>query len=178
MSFLALPRLARPLLYPRPVSHAHTGGKHREAGLLRLARRLRNDRGASLVEVLVSSSLLVITIAAVFSSLAYGVNGVESSREASTAVFLAEQRLEQVRAFAVSTAATQGFINLTSASFAAEAYGSLAGYANFRRTVTVTANAGNADLKLVQVTVAYKPASTKGFGAETSTTLTTLVSRR
>ena len=43
-------------------------------------RRVCNDRGASLVEVLVSSSLLVITIAAVFSSLAYAVNGVESSR--------------------------------------------------------------------------------------------------
>jgi Tfp pilus assembly protein PilV len=145
----------------------------------RIAKRMGNERGASLVEVLVSASLLVITVAAVFSSLAYGVNGVESSRESSTAVFLAEQRLEQVRAFAVSTAGTQGFINLASSSFPAEAYGSLSGYANFRRTVSVTANAGgNADLKLVQVTVAYKPSSTKGFGAETSTTLTTLVSRR
>jgi Tfp pilus assembly protein PilV len=148
-------------------------------GFARIAKRLGNERGASLVEVLVSSSLLVITIAAVFSSLAYGVNGVESSREGSTAVFLAEQRLEQVRAFAVSTAATQGFVNLTTTSFASEAYGSISGFANFRRSVTITANAGgNADLKLVQVTVAYKPASTNGFGAETTSTLTSLVSRR
>jgi Tfp pilus assembly protein PilV len=148
-------------------------------GFSRIAKRLGNERGASLVEVLVSSSLLVITIAAVFSSLAYGVNGVESSREGSTAVFLAEQRLEQVRAFAVSTAATQGFVNLTTASFASEAYGSISGFSTFRRSVTITANAGgNADLKLVQVTVAYKPASTKGFGAETTATLTSLVSRR
>jgi Tfp pilus assembly protein PilV len=138
-----------------------------------------NDKGASLVEVLVSSSLLVITIAAVFSSLAYAVNGVESSRETSTAVFLAEQRLEQVRAFAVSTAGTQGFTNLTTAAFPAEAYGSISGYANFRRSVTITTSAGgNADLTLVQVTVAYQPATTRGFGAETSTTLTSLVSRR
>jgi Tfp pilus assembly protein PilV len=138
-----------------------------------------NDRGASLVEVLVSSSLLVITIAAVFSALAYGVNGVEASRESSTAVFLAEQRLEQVRAFAVSTAGTQGFSNLTAGSFAAEAYGSITGFANFRRSVSITDNAGgNADLTLVQVTVAFKPASTAGFGAETTTTLTSLVSRR
>jgi Tfp pilus assembly protein PilV len=144
-----------------------------------MAGRALDDRGASLAEVLVSSALLVLTIAAVFSSLAYGVNGVESSRESSTAVFLAEQRLEQVRAFAVSTAASQGFANLTAGAFPAEAYGSLSGYANFRRTVSVTDSpGGNADLKLVQVTVAYKPASTKGYGAETSTTLTTLVSRR
>jgi Tfp pilus assembly protein PilV len=144
-------------------------------GFARIAGQVSSERGTSLVEVLVSSALLVITVAAVFSSLAYGVNGVESS----TAVFLAEQRLEQIRAFAVSTATTQGFSNLTTASFAAEAYGSISGYAHFRRTVTVTDSAGgNADLKLVQVTVAYKPASTKGFGAETTTSLTTLVSRR
>jgi Tfp pilus assembly protein PilV len=149
------------------------------AGFRRIAERLRTDRGSSLAEVLVSSALLVVTIAAVFSSLAYGVNGVESSRESSTAVFLADQRLEQVRAFAVSTAATQGFVNLTSASFATEAYGTIAGYANFQRSVTIITSAGgNADLKLVQVTVAYTPASTKGYGAETTSTLTTLVSRR
>jgi Tfp pilus assembly protein PilV len=138
-----------------------------------------DDRGASLAEVLVSSALLVVTVAAVFSSLAYGVNGVESSREASTAVFLAEQRLEQVRAFAVSTASSQGFGNLTTTAFPAEGYGSLTGYASFRRTVTLTPSAGgNPDLILVQVTVAYKPSSTRGFGAETTSTLTTLVSRR
>jgi Tfp pilus assembly protein PilV len=137
------------------------------------------NRGASLAEVLVSSSLLFVTVAAVFSSLAYGVNGVEYSREASTAVFLAEQRLEQVRAFAVSTHSSQGFQNLTTASYGTEAYGSITGYPYFQRSVTVTANAGgNADLRLVTVTVSYKPASTKGFGAETTTALTTLVSRR
>lgn len=148
-------------------------------GIEEIAKPMGNERGASLVEVLVSASLLVITVAAVFSSLAYGVNGVESSRESSTAVFLAEQRLEQVRSFEVSTASTQGFDNLATSSFPAEAYSALSGYANYRRTVSVTPSAGgNADLKLVQVTVAYKPTSTRGFGAETSTTLTTLVSRR
>ena len=144
-----------------------------------LISRLRDTRGVSLTEVLVASALLLITIAAVFSSLAYGVNGVESSRESSTAVFLAEQRLEEVRAYAVSTAATQGFANLGSTSFPAQAYGSITGHANFRRAVTITNNAGgNADLKLVQVTVFYQPATTKGFGSETSITLTSLVSRR
>jgi Tfp pilus assembly protein PilV len=149
------------------------------ASFERIISRLRDSRGVSLTEVLVASALLLITIVAVFSSLAYGVNGVESSRESSTAVFLAEQRLEEVRAFAVSTAATQGFVNLTGSSFPAQAYGSISGYASFRRTVTITASpGGNADLILVQVTVFYQPATTKGFGSETSTTLTTLVSRR
>ena len=157
----------------------HDSTIQRQPGVvLRLITRgVRDDRGFSLAEVLVSSALLVLTIAAVFSSLAYGVSGVEYSRESSTAVFLAEQRLEQVRAFAVSNAGTQGFTNLTTTAFPAEAYGSISGYANYRRTVSLTAG-GNADLILVQVTVAYRPSSTKGFGSETSTTLTTLVSRR
>ena len=153
--------------------------KQSMATLGRIAGAVRDDRGFSLAEVLVSSALLILTIAAVFSSLAYGVSGVEYSRESSTAVFLAEQRLEQVRAFAVSNAGSQGFTNLTTTAFPAEAYGSISGYANFRRTVGLTANpGGNADLILVQVTVAYRPSTTQGFGSETSTTLTTLVSRR
>ena len=149
------------------------------AGIRAIIGTARDDRGFSLAEVLVSSALLILTIAAVFSSLAYGVSGVEYSRESSTAIFLAEQRLEQIRAFVVSSAGAQGFTNLTTTAFPAEAYGSITGYSNFRRTVSLTTNpGGNADLILVQVTVAYKPTSTKGFGSETTTTLTTLVSRR
>jgi Tfp pilus assembly protein PilV len=149
------------------------------SGLKRIMSGLRDSRGVTIAEVLVASSLLIIAIAAVLSSLAYGVSGVESSRESSTAVFLAEQRLEQVRAFAVSTASTQGFANLQTSSFPAEAYGTITGYAQYRRTVTVTPNpGGNTELMLVQVTVAFKPMSTQGFRAETSTTLTSLVSRR
>jgi Tfp pilus assembly protein PilV len=161
------------------VSYDSTIYKQPGAILHPITRAMRDERGFSLAEVLVSSSLLILTIAAVFSSLAYGVTGVEYSRESSTAVFLAEQRLEQIRAYAVSSAGTQGFTNLTTTAFPAEAYGSISGYANFRRTVSLTTNAGgNADLILVQVTVAYRPTSTKGFGSETTTTLTTLVSRR
>ena len=142
-----------------------------------LLEGLRGEQGFTLAEVLMATAMLIVGVAVVLSALMYGVAGVEGSRGQSTAVFLAEQKLEEVRAYAVSTASTQGFANLTSASFPAES--SIPGYPNYRRTVTLTANAGgNADLQLVAVTVFYKPIKSTGLSAETSITVNSLVSRR
>jgi Tfp pilus assembly protein PilV len=96
-----------------------------------LIQGFRDTRGFSLAEVLMATAMLIVGIAVVLSALMYGVAGVEGSRGTSTAVFLAEQKLEQVRAFAVSTTATQGFSNLTTSSFPAES--TITGYPNFRR---------------------------------------------
>jgi Tfp pilus assembly protein PilV len=138
---------------------------------------LRGAQGFSLAEVLMATAMLIVGVAVVLSALMYGVAGVEGSRGQSTAVFLAEQRLEQVRAFVVSTDPAQGFGNLTSSSFPAES--TITGYPNFRRTVTITPNAGgNADLQLVTVTVFYKPIKSTGLSAETSIAVNSLVSRR
>jgi Tfp pilus assembly protein PilV len=142
-----------------------------------LLKGLRAEQGFTLAEVLMATAMLVVGVAVVLSALMYGVAGVEGSRGTSTAVFLAEQKLEQVRAFVVSTDAAQGFANLTSSSFPAES--SITGYPNFRRTVTITANAGgNADLQLITVTVFYKPIKSTGLSAETSMTVNSLVARR
>ena len=73
--------------------------------------------------------------------------------------------------------AAQGFANLTSSSFPAET--SITGYPNYRRTVSITASAGgNADLKLITVTVFYKPVKSTGLSAETSMAVNSLVARR
>lgn len=142
-----------------------------------LIQGFRDTRGFSLAEVLMATSMLIVGIAVVLSALMYGVAGVEGSRGTSTAVFLAEQKLEQVRAFAVSTTPTQGFSNLTSSSFPAES--TITGYPNFRRTVTITPNAGgNADLQLITVTVFFKPVKSTGLSAETSMSVRGVVARR
>ena len=135
------------------------------------------EQGFTLAEVLMATAMLIVGVAVVLSALMYGVAGVEGSRGQSTAVFLAEQKLEQVRAFVVSTDAAQGFANLTSASFPAET--SITGYPNYRRTVSITASAGgNADLQLITVTVFYKPVKSTGLSAETSMSVRSLVARR
>jgi len=135
------------------------------------------EQGFTLAEVLMATAMLIVGVAVVLSALMYGVAGVEGSRGQSTAVFLAEQKLEQVRAFVVSTDASQGFANLTSSSFPAET--SITGYPNYRRTVSITASAGgNADLQLITVTVFYKPVKSTGLSAETSMSVRSLVARR
>ena len=148
----------------------------------RLFERLRdtstNQQGVTLAEVLVSAALLAIGMVAVLSAMSIGLGGVESSHRVSTALFLAEQRLEQVRAFSVSTSAGQGFGNLTAAAFPAEDYNTIAGYTSYRRVVTITSNAGgNPNLKLVSVQVFYGAATAVGTG-ETSTAVDTVVALR
>src|SRR5437868_1663953 len=106
----------------------------------RLSRPLRVtaavQRGITLAEVLVATALLAIGMVAVLSAMSIGLGGVESSRRVSTALFLAEQRLEQVRAFSVSNSAGQGFGNLATAAFPAEGYNTITGYGDYRRVVT------------------------------------------
>jgi prepilin-type N-terminal cleavage/methylation domain-containing protein len=137
-----------------------------------------SQQGITLPEILVATALLAIGMVAVLSSMSIGLGGVESSRRVSTALFLAEQRLEQVRAFAVSSSAGQGFVNLTSAAFPAEGYNTIAGYETYRRVVTVTPNAGgNPNLRAVTVQVFYRSATAVGTG-ETSTVVDTVVALR
>jgi prepilin-type N-terminal cleavage/methylation domain-containing protein len=138
----------------------------------------RNQQGLTLPEILVATALLAIGMVAVLSAMSIGLGGVESSHRVSTALFLAEQRLEQVRAFAVSSSAGQGFVNVGAAAFPPEAYNTIAGYESYRRVVTVTANAGgNPNLKAVTVQVFYRAATAVGTG-ETSTTVDTVVALR
>jgi Tfp pilus assembly protein PilV len=140
----------------------------------------RDQAGLTLAEILVSAAILTIGATALLGALTLGVGGVEASRQSSTAVFLAEQRLEEARSFAFSTAAGRGFTNLTAAAFPAEGYNAIAGYGGFRRMVAVTDNpGGTADTKLVQVTVFYRPMSSAGGrDAETSSTVSTILASR
>jgi len=55
-------------------------------------------RGFTLVEILVATLILSVGIVAVASGLHYAIGGVEVGRGETAAVFLAEQRLELLRA--------------------------------------------------------------------------------
>jgi prepilin-type N-terminal cleavage/methylation domain-containing protein len=140
---------------------------------------VRNDQGFTLAETLAAVGVLGIGLVALLSSMSWGFATVDSSRRSTTALFLAEQRMEQVKAFAVSTAAGQGWALVTSAAFPAEAYGAIPGYPDYRRTVTVTNNPGGAaNTKLVEVHVFYRPVTSFGRGAETSAVVSTLLVAR
>jgi type II secretory pathway pseudopilin PulG len=157
--------------------HEVTWGK---LGLGRATALARDQRGFTLAEALVALGVLVVGLVALLGAMGYGTASVETARRSTTALFLAEQRLEEIKAFALSKDPTQGWANLGSASFPAEGYGAIAGYPDYRRVVTVTANPGGSqpNTKQVEVRVFYRQAPGEGSATETSVTLSTLLVRR
>ena len=144
-----------------------------------VTRTVKGQAGFTLIEVLITIAFLSIGIVAMLSSLSAGVSGVDRGRRSTTALFLSEQRMEQIKAFALSKNPLQGWVNVVSANFPAEAYGAIAGYPDYRRTVTITTNPGGAaNTKQVEVWVFYRPITPAANGGENSiTTATLLVSR-
>lgn len=154
-------------------------GRRRFAATLGVRGMLASQAGFSLAEVIAAAAVLSIAVVALLSTMTAGFASVDLGRLQSTAVFLAEQKLEDARSFAMSAAAGQGFANLTDASFPAEPYGSIANAPFYRRTVAITNQPdGVANTKLVEVTVFYKPQNTTGFSGETAVVVSTLVAQR
>jgi type II secretory pathway pseudopilin PulG len=120
------------------------------------------ESGLTLVEIIVAAAVIGLGLVGVVAGFLYAVGGIEGGRQQTTAVFLAEQRMEQIKA-----AALTNLLNVTTAAYPAEGYGSVSnnGHAtpSYRRTVTIVdAPAGLADTKLVEVWVFYRPVV--GFG--------------
>jgi type II secretory pathway pseudopilin PulG len=120
------------------------------------------ESGLTLVEIIVAAAVIGLGLVGVVAGVLYAVGGIEGGRQQTTAVFLAEQRMEQIKA-----AALTNLLNVTTAAYPAEGYGSVSnnGHAtpSYRRTVTIVdAPAGLADTKLVEVWVFYRPVV--GFG--------------
>jgi Tfp pilus assembly protein PilV len=109
-----------------------------------------NERGLSLAEILVAAVIITIGLTAIAGGFQYALSGVEVGRKQTEAVFLAEHRVEQIKADALNNYAGMP-------AYPAEAYGAIAGYPNHRRTVTITDNPGGVlNTKRVQVSVFYR----------------------
>jgi prepilin-type N-terminal cleavage/methylation domain-containing protein len=132
---------------------------------------MTNERGMTLVEVLVAVFVITIGLTAVATGMQLATGGITAGQQETTAVFLAEQRLEDIKAFALSTAAGQGFGNVTSANFPAEGYDSIANYAGYRRAVTITNP--SATVKRVTVDVFYRPIAVASSNPEKQVSMST-----
>jgi prepilin-type N-terminal cleavage/methylation domain-containing protein len=120
-----------------------------------------DERGFSLGEVLVATLVLAIGLAGIATGFQYATSGIEIGKGETTAAFLAEQRLEWLKALALT--------NWTSATLKAgtttEGYGSIADASLYRRVTTITDSPGGAcavNCKLVQVSVFYRPVTGRG----------------
>jgi prepilin-type N-terminal cleavage/methylation domain-containing protein len=120
-----------------------------------------DERGFSLGEVLVATLVLAIGLAGIATGFQYATSGIEVGKGETTAAFLAEQRLEWLKALALT--------NWTSATLKAgtttEGYGSIADASLYRRVTTITDSPGGTcavNCKLVQVSVFYRPVTGRG----------------
>ena len=149
-----------------------------EAAAMR-RRHLTSEAGFTLAETLTAVTVLTVALVALLFATGFGVTGLDSARRSTTALFLAERRMEEVKAWALSGAAAQGWVNVTAANFPAEAYSTITGYPEYRRTVTITDTpAGLTNTKQIEVFVFYRPVGTAGVSGETSVSVSTLLVNR
>lgn len=153
----------------------------------------RNQAGMTLAEVLVATVIIAIGLLALLAAVPAGWGGIETGRQQSTAIYLAQDKMERIKSWSLSTSpipAQQGFGTILPAGtcFAAgqgacatEDYGTIAGYPGYRRVVTVLADAGtpappNHTRTRVTVQVFYTPrgdnVQTTERGVSMSTVLT------
>jgi type II secretory pathway pseudopilin PulG len=139
-----------------------------------------SQAGFTVAELLAAVFVISVGLVAVGAGFATAIQGTETGRQQTTATFLAEQRLEQIRAAALgnSLVACMGFTNITTACFPAQAFGSIASAPGYRSTVTITDYVVNGSIarKRVDVEVFYQPIVAWGvLAAERSVRLSTLV---
>ena len=161
---------------------------------------LRNDRGITLAEVLIAAAILSIGLAALMAVVPVASYAVQDGNQTSAATFLAQQRLEQVRNAAwtalsdcigLSPNTTSppapspaGTCGATAVTYPDEA--TVSGFAQYARTVRIT-DCGvtpceavtSSAMRLVRVTVTYRPLSAAGgSNSNTSVILEWLVAQR
>jgi prepilin-type N-terminal cleavage/methylation domain-containing protein len=117
--------------------------------------------GFTLAEIMVACAVISVGLIAVSAGFGFGIDGVEAGRQQSTAVFLAEQRIEQAKELAIRTPNLTD-VNTTNLP-ASEGYGTITGApSTYRRTTTITTNPGGTTGARVDVSVFYKPVTGRG----------------
>lgn len=129
----------------------------------------KDQAGLTLVEIMVAVALIMIGLVAVMQWFPLGTQGMETGRKQSTAVFLGEQKIEQIKAWALSTCAglgsvppcpvQQGFVTVAAGGTcfnagnpcANDAFNSIQGYPEYSRTVVITNPTATTTLVRVQV---------------------------
>jgi len=140
---------------------------------------LRSESGLGLVEILIAVGIITVGLVAVMQAFPVGIQGVDIGRRQSTAVFLAQQKLDQVKAWSMSTATApvlQGFPTLiaggTCFTYAGtvgpppvlpgacrnDAFNTIPGFPNYQRLVQIN-NGPTASTRVAVVQVTYRNAT-------------------
>ena len=149
----------------------------------------KDESGLTLVEIVVAVAILMIGLVAVMQAFPIATQGTDTGRRQSTADFLAEQKIEQIRAWSLAPS-PRGFDNmptcdpnctgltLEKAPFNLEDFNSIPGYGDYRRTVIV--QNGPANTRLVRVTLSLRRITGVGVstGTGTQVSVETLIAKR
>jgi len=160
------------------------------------------EGGMTIVEILIAVAIIGVGLVALASAIPLGAYGIQEGSQLSTAVFLANQRLEQVRNAAwparspatcpdqlgLSPSSTAPPVGSCGVTFPDEIPVS-APHSGFTRTVRITdcgaapgcAGVADATLRQVAVTVSYRPMTGMGLAGPATTKaalLTTYIVKR
>jgi prepilin-type N-terminal cleavage/methylation domain-containing protein len=161
-----------------------------------LRKRLgRDQQGLTIIEIMIAIAIMSVGLAALFSAIPIAAYGIQEGNQLSTATFLANQRLEQVRnvtwtaasrfsvacdnlgisasSTAAPTTSTGGAACATVGTTFPDESPMAAPYANYTRTVRIAdcsvapgcSSVVDAGLRQVTVTVSYQPMTGVGVAA-------------
>jgi prepilin-type N-terminal cleavage/methylation domain-containing protein len=149
-------------------------------------RRGGPGAGFTLVEVVVAVMVLAVGLGALALGFQQAASGMDTGGQETTAVFLAERRLEELRAVALADWASAALGATTTTEYCPATGGACTATATtglYRRVTAITDNPGGsacaASCKRIRVTVFYRALSGGGdLSQERHVTLVTVVASR
>jgi type II secretory pathway pseudopilin PulG len=166
----------------------------------RALRLMKMDQaGMSLAEILVACGIIAVGLVGLLSVVPTASYGIQEGRQLSTATFLANQRLEQVRNAQWVASPVADTLGVSASASVAPVFGATttfpdespiaAPYSDFTRTVRITdcgvglgcGGVVNAGLRQATITVSYRASTATGVAASGTTKsaiVTMLMSQR
>ena len=149
----------------------------------------KGERVFALIEILVAISIISIGLLGLAGAMSVQSGGLSSATATghaavtrgyyvSTAILLAQERMEQVKhlSYKVGPPAVDEIGSLVPTTLPDEAYGAIAGYENFSRQIRVE-NYPSSNVKTITVTVTFKVPTATSVNTE-SVVLSTLIAAR
>jgi len=163
------------------------------------ARLAVDQRGLTIIEIMIAIGIMSVGLAALFTAIPIAAYGIQEGNQLSTATFLANQRLEQVRnvrwtaasgsfvacdnlgisasSTAAPTTVSSGAACTAAATTFPDESPMVAPYANYTRTVRITdcsvapgcSGVVDAGIRQVTVTVSYRPMTGVAVATSAST---------
>jgi prepilin-type N-terminal cleavage/methylation domain-containing protein len=132
-----------------------------------MRRIFRAAAGFTLAEIVVATAVVAIGLVAVALAFHHALSGIEIGRGETVATFLAEHKLEELKAVALIDWGNAVLAASTTTEYCLPAGGCTAAATagSYRRSTTVsdtTAGPCTTQCKVVQVTVFYTPITTRG----------------